>query len=166
MSAPKKVIVKESISELKALLKKSGCLIAPRIRMLIEIKKNEQAGISKRELADILGVNHNSVQTWRGLYLSGGIELLCSHKKTGFRPSVISKEEHLVIKSLLNNPANGLRGYNELMIYLEKEFNKKIKYNTLLKYCIKNFKSSVKVARKTHVKKDIDAVNTFKKTLL
>jgi len=166
MSAPKKVIVKESISELKAFLKKSGCLIAPRIRMLIEIKKNEQAGISKRELADILGVNHNSVQTWRGLYLSGGIELLCSHKKTGFRPSVISKEEHLVIKSLLNNPANGLRGYNELMIYLEKEFNKKIKYNTLLKYCIKNFKSSVKVARKSHVKKDIDAVNTFKKTLL
>jgi transposase len=100
------------------------------------------------------------------LYLAGGIELLCSHKKTGFRPSVISKEMHVVISSLLNDPQNGLRGYNELMIYLEKEFNKKIKYNTLLKYCIKNFKSSIKVARKSHIKKDIDAVNTFKKTSL
>lgn len=100
------------------------------------------------------------------MYLSGGIELLCSHKKTGFQPSIISNKEHEVISSLLNNPQNGLRGYNELMIYLENEFNKKIKYNTLLKYCIKNFKSSIKVARKSHVKKDIDAVNTFKKTSL
>lgn len=166
MSAAKIVTVKESISELKALLKKSSNLIIPRVRMLIEIKKNEEQGISKRELADLIGVNHNSIQKWRGLYLAGGIELLCSHKKTGFRPSVISKEMHVVISSLLNDPQNGLRGYNELMIYLEKEFNKKIKYNTLLKYCIKNFKSSIKVARKSHVKKDIDAVNTFKKTSL
>ncbi len=166
MSSPKQVIVKESISELKALLKKSRGLISPRVRMLIEIKKNEQIGISKRELAEMIGVNHNSVQTWRGLYIKGGIKLLCSHNKTGFRPSVINKEEHIAINNLLKNPNNGLRGYNELMLYLEKEFNKTIKYNTLLKYCIKNFKSSVKVARKSHVKKNIDAVNTFKKTSL
>ena len=99
-----------------------------RVRMLIEIKKNEEQGISKRELADLIGVNHNNIQKWRGLYLAGGIELLCSHKKTGFRPSIISKEMHVVISSLLNDPQNGLRGYNELMIYLEKEFNKKINH--------------------------------------
>ena len=35
----------------------------------------------------------------------------------------------------------------------------------MLKYCMRNFGSSVKVARKSHVKKDEQAVNAFKKTL-
>jgi hypothetical protein len=48
--------------------------------------------------------------------------------------------------------------------WIEKEFNKQVKYNTLLKYSIKNFGSKVKVARKSHVKKDEEAVSAFKKT--
>ena len=65
---------------------------------------------------------------------------------------------------MLNNPASGLRGYTELLTYLEKKFDTKFKYNTLLKFCIKNYKSSVKTARKSHVKKDVVLVDTFKKT--
>lgn len=42
MSSPKIVLVNESISEMKTLLKKSSNLIIPRVRMLIEIKKNEE----------------------------------------------------------------------------------------------------------------------------
>ena len=58
-----------------------------------------------------------------------------------------------------------LQGYVELKEWLEKEVGKTFNYNTLLFYCIRNFKSSVKVARKSHAKKDENAVNTFKKTL-
>jgi hypothetical protein len=46
----------------------------------------------------------------------------------------------------------------------EKESGKTFNYNTLLYYCIRNFKSSVKVARKSHVKKDEDQGISFKKT--
>ena len=46
----------------------------------------------------------------------------------------------------------------------EKEFKKELKYNTILKYAVKNFGSKVKVARKSHVKKDGESVITFKKT--
>lgn len=164
MSSPKQIIVKESISQLRQLQKKATPLIAPRLRVLIAIKKAGEQGISKRELAEMVGVNHNSVQTWRNSYIAGGIEALCSHGRTGFKPSVFTPAEHAAIEAKLRDPKNGLRGYVELQEWVEKEFAKSVKYNTLLKYSIKNFGSKIKVARKSHVKKDEKAVDSFKKT--
>jgi hypothetical protein len=45
-------------------------------------------------------------------------------------------------------------------------FKKEIKYNTLLKYTNREFGTSVKIARKSHVKKDLEAVSAFNKTSL
>lgn len=166
MSSPKHIVIKEKLTELKALLKKASPLIVPRLRVLIEIKKNEKIGISKRDIAKLVGVDPNSVQTWRTLYANGGLSALQKHNKKGFKPSVFSQEEHLAIEKKLKNPTNGLRGYIELLAWVEEEFKKKIKYNTLLKYSRKNFGSKIKVARKSHINKDEEAVNTFKKTLV
>lgn len=167
MSAPKSIIVKESIAELKKLLKTEPRLIFPRIRMLLEIKKHESTGgISKRMLADAIGVNHNSIQTWRTVYASGGVKQLISYKKNEGRPTILNDEEHQAIASKLNDSENGLRGYVELLDWVENTFKKKIKYNTLLKYTNREFGASVKVARKSHVKKDPEAVTSFKKTSL
>ena len=164
MSSPKIIVVKESTEKLMRLLKEAKPIIAPRLRMLIEIKKSKEFGLSKRELAKLIGVNHNSIQTWRKLYEHGGITKLCTHNKIGFRPSVIEKEEHELIEKKLKDPTNGLTGYKELQAWIESEFGKKIKYNTLLKYCIRNFGAKSKVARKSHIKRDTEAVNSFKKT--
>ena len=57
-------------------------------------------------------------------------------------------------------------GYVELLDWVENTFKKQIKYNTLLKYANREFGASVKVARKSHVNKDIEVVSTFKKTSL
>jgi transposase len=164
MAAPKNIAVAESLEELRRVLRNVSPFIAPRIKMLIEMKKYRESGISKRLLAEQIGVNHNSVQSWRTMYTSGGLTRLCSHNKKGFRPSVFTKNEHNLIADKLNDPKNGLRGYTELLEWIEEQFSKEVKYNTMLKYCIRNFGSSVKVARKSHVKKDEQAVDTFKKT--
>lgn len=163
MSNPKIVIVKESMSELKTLLKTSIPLIQIRVRFLMESKKHEQ-GISKRELAKLLYVNHNSIQTWRKLYEKGGIEALLSHNKSGFKPSILTNKEHEQIEAKLKDPKNGLRGYVELQNWIENEFGKTMLYNTVLKYSIRHFGSSVKVARKSHINKDEKKVVDFKKT--
>jgi len=135
--------------------------------MLLEIKKHEATGgISKRLLADIIGVNHNSIQTWRTVYITGGITELVKYTKNEGRPTILTDEEHQAIKAKLNNDKNGLRGYVELLDWVESTFNKEIKYNTLLKYANREFGASVKVARKSHVKKDLEAVSSFKKTSL
>lgn len=165
MASPKSIKVKESIKDLKQLLKSCPRLIIPRIRMLIEIKKHEDiGGVSKRNLADIIGVNHNSIQTWRTLYSDGGVAKLTDYIKNEGRPTILSKEEHKAIEKKLNDSKNGLRGYVELLDWFESTFKKEIKYNTLLKYTNREFGASIKVARKSHIKKDQEAVVAFKKT--
>ena len=104
MSAPKLIHVKESVSELKKLLKTTPRIIFPRIKMLLEIKKHEATGgVSKRILADAISVNHNSIQTWRTLYSKGGIELLIKYTKNEGRPTILTDEEHQAIKEKLND---------------------------------------------------------------
>ena len=164
MANPLNIEVKETIEELKKHLKRAKPMMVPRIQMLIEIKKNSPDGISKRELAERIGVNHNSIQSWRKIYSKNGIELLLSNNMKGNRPAILTEQEHQYIENILKNPTNGLRGYKELLTWVEKEFQKEVKYNTLLKYCIRHFGSKIKVARKSHVKKDMQAVDAFKKT--
>lgn len=164
MSSPKQIQVKESINELRKLQKNSIPMIANRIRVLIELKKHESTGISKRSVADIIGVNQNSVQTWRSMYISGGIDAILSYQKREGRPSVLSKEEHQKIEEKLKDPKNGLRGFTELQNWVEQEFEKTVLYNTLFKYSQRHFGAKVKVARKSHIKKDEQAVVAFKKT--
>ena len=164
MPSIKKMIIKETEKEIKKLLKESSPFIGQRLRVLLILKQNEEIGISKREVAKLAGVDPNSVQNWRTLYINTGIEGLMKHQKTGFKPSVFSAIDHQNLETKLNDSQNGLQGYVELKAWLEKESDKVFNYNTLLYYCIRNFKSSVKVARKSHVKKDENQVNTFKKT--
>ncbi len=167
MALPKSIQVKESLTELKELYRKATRLIAPRLRMLIEIKKHEDVGgISKRRLAELVGVNHNSIQTWRSVYVEGGIKQLTAYVKNEGRPTILSEQERQIMKAKLHDNKNGLRGYVELLDWAETTFKKEIKYNTLFKYTNREFKASVKVARKSHVKKDEEAVATFKKTSL
>ena len=164
MAGIKKIIINETEKEIKKLLKESNSFIGQRLRVLLILKQNEEKGISKREVAKLAGVDPNSVQNWRTLYITSGIKGLMKHQKTGFKPSVFNATDHQKLEAKLNDPQNGLQGYVELKAWLEKESDKVFNYNTLLYYCIRNFKSSVKVARKSHVKKDENQVKTFKKT--
>ena len=166
MSKPLIIFVKESVNELRALQRKHVALIGKRMQVLIEIKKHEKTGISKRDLSSLTGINHNSIVKWRKMYLQGGISVLLEHgRKGGFKPSVFIAEEHEKIKAKLHDPKNGLRGYKELLEWIRTDLNKEIKYITLVKYTQRHFGSKIKVARKSHVKKDDEQVAIFKKTL-
>ena len=164
MANAKILVIQETEKEIKSLLKQAIPFIGQRLRVLLILKQNEKTGISKREVAILAGVDPNSVQNWRTLYVKSGIEGLLTHKKTGFKPSVFNVVEHNMLQEKLTDPQNGLQGYVELKNWIETELNKEFNYNTLLFYCIRNFKSSVKVARKSHVKKDENSVAAFKKT--
>lgn len=166
MSLPKQIKIKESLLELKELQRKSGHLISKRIRVLIEFKKHGETGISKRMVSENTGVNHNSVTKWRNIYLTKGIEALLVHGRIGFKKSLIDIKSHKAIEKKLKDPRNGLRGYKELQQWVSKELKLEIAYNTLVKYAMRHFGSKIKVARKSHVKKDESLVTSFKKTLV
>ncbi|HEU0226888.1 MAG TPA: hypothetical protein VFQ86_04065 [Arachidicoccus soli] len=162
------VPVKETVKELRMLLKSSSVMMQPRIKMLIAMKKAGESGISKRELMDTIGAGSQSIHNWRTAYKQGGMELLLHNGRKGNagKPSVFTQEEHNKMEQKLKDPKNGLAGYVELQEWIETEFKKEVKYNTVLKYAARHFGSKVKVARKSHVKKDEKAVSTFKKTSL
>ena len=164
MSAPKTFKIKQSESELKKLMKNSVPMIAKRIHALIIFKRNENVGISKRLVAEEIGVNHNSVQTWRTLYMEGGIKLLMSHSKIGFKPSKITDDQELALKTQLNNPLNGMTGFIELLDWFNKSFKTELNYKTFHGFVVRKYKAKIKVARKSHIKKDEAAVAAFKKT--
>jgi transposase len=166
MALPLKITVTETIKELRALQRKNGELINKRLLVLIEIKKHEKTGISKRDLSEITGINHNSITKWRRVYNEFGIAPLLSHGRVGgFKTSVVTDEEHLKIEAKLNDPQNGIQGYKELLEWVKTDLLKDMKYITLVKYAQRNFGSKIKVARKSHVKKDESLVVDFKKTL-
>jgi transposase len=164
MSKAKHLYVKESVSELKKLLANHSVTICNRLRMLILIKNNEGTNFSKTKLGALLCVSSSSINIWRNLYEKGGLSLLLEDNRIGFKPSLISEEERAQIEAKLNDPTNGLRGYVELQDWISRVFNKTIKYNTLLKYCVRHFASKSKVARKSHIKKNLQAVEDLKKT--
>jgi transposase len=164
MSAPKTFIIKESLVEIKKLQKASIPLIAKRLHALLVFKQNENSGISKREVAQIIGVNHNSVQTWRNLYISGGIELLIHHSNIGYKPSIITPEQQCAIKEQMYKHENGFVGFVELLAWFDEKFNTQTNYKTFHGFVVRNFKAKIKSARKVHIKKDVKAVALFKKT--
>ena len=164
MSKPKLIIVKETVKELKKLQTGKSSLLIKRLNMLIELRKNGLLGVSKRQLAKTIGVDPNTIQSWRTLYLTEGIDGMLKHGRIGFKPSVFTKQEHAKIENKLSKPKNTLRGYKQLMTWINTELDKKVKYTTVVEYSKRHFGTKIKVARKSHVKKDDEKGETFKKT--
>lgn len=164
MSSPKTFTIKESESELKKLIKNSPAMVAKRLQALLVFKRNQDHGVSKRLVADEIGVNHNSVQTWRSRYVDGGIEMLMSHSNIGYKPSKINDEQEQAIKKQLNDPHNGMVGFIELLDWFNKTFQTEINYKTFHGFVVRKFNAKIKVARKAHIKKDAQAVEALKKT--
>lgn len=155
--------VKESLKELKHLLKTSPSHFSCKIRMLIEIKKSDVA-LSKNELADRVGVNHNSVQAWRTKYVEEGIDGLIKDGRIGFKPSIITPFAHKKIEKKLKAEEATFTSYKQLHEWVEKKLIKGVNYNSLRHYVKRHFGAKLKVPRKSHMRKDKEAVLTFKKT--
>jgi transposase len=164
MSNAKPLVVKEDAKELNRLRKGSSGTQNKRLLMLLEIQKENGTAVAKRDLAKRIGVDPNSITAWKKLYEQGGIAAVMADRRVGFKPSVVSAEEHRKIEQKLKDPENGIRGYVELLGWVKAELSKDMNYITLVKYTERHFGSKIKVARKSHVKKDGAAVESFKKT--
>lgn len=163
MSKAKDIEVKETAEQLKQLLKQqSKPMVRNRIIMLQQIKRT-QVALSKNELADLVGVNHNSIQKWRRLYEAGGISALLEHKQGGRRSVVIDTTTHAAIEKKLKSPSDAFISFEELRRWVDKHFIPGIKYVTLNAYVKKHFGAKLKAARKSHIQKDAAAVDDFKK---
>jgi transposase len=162
MSSTPIIEIKESLSELRNLLRRcSSRFIFLRLKMLLVLKKNAGC-LSRRKLSLKLGVSPSTVQIWRQKYIEGGIDALLSHNHKGTTSKIFGEAEHQFLVEKLTDPQNGVQGYTELQQLLSEHFGKEISYKALHSYCRRHFNSKIKVARKSHAKKDVSEVIAFK----
>lgn len=164
MANSKNIIVTESEIELKKLMRQQPVHLKNRVQMLLVLKRSEHS-LSKNELAAILKVNHNTAQSWRKTYSEKGINALLTDGRIGFKPSIITSEIHQAIEQRLTSPKDAFTSYVDLIKWIEDNYLPTgINYHTVNKYVKRHFGAKLKVARKSHVKKDQQAVEDFKKT--
>ena len=112
MAKPLQLRIKEGLPQLKGVLRKQPQHLRSRIQMLILMQEGKAH--SKRELAAALGVDPNSVQTWRSFYKKGGLIALLKFERGGFKPSIIAPKVHRAIETRLKNPIGAFNGYEQL----------------------------------------------------
>jgi transposase len=162
MAKPLYVNVKEDLPNLKSFLKKQPTHLKSRIQMLILLKKSKEP-LSKMELAKQLGVDPDSAQRWRKSYVDGGIEKLLEFKRTSNVKPLIEEHLKIELEKKLNNPTEGFRSYKEMHDWIKDNYLPTIHYQTVHKYSKRVFGAKLKVPRKSHINKDIEAVEEFKK---
>ena len=162
MSSRINLIVTESLQDLKRLYHKHPVHLHGRIQMLYLIK----SGItdSTKELSTRLLVVSRVIQRWKNDYLSGGMDNLLSYEKGKHKSNgIITPAISAVIKEQLSSPTSAFTSYIDLQQWLQENHLPTVSYRVVHHHATVKLKASLKVARKSHIKKDLAAVEVFKK---
>lgn len=162
MGKKAKLLVKESLAELQKLRKQQKTLTnQKRIITLLRIK--EETDETRKALANFLCVSIRTIERWVNTYKKGGIEKLLEIKPRKKSSKIITNEIHQELSEKLNDPHNPFLGYWEVKDWLVQHYDINVKYHTIRKYLITHFKTKVKRGRKSHIKKDPQAIEAFLK---
>mgnify|MGYP000285959294 CR=1 FL=1 len=164
MALPRKLIIKESIDFLET-LRRTSKSHRVKTRILFLLLKHEGKYTNQKDLSTFLDVSESSVRRWAKVYSESGLEEMLKISNGGKRREVVTGDIHDALKIKLNDSNNPFQGYTDAVLWVEHKFNRKIKYNTLRTYMIKQFGSKLKSPRKSHYKKDPDAEAFFKKPI-
>jgi len=163
MSRKCTIIIKESNKQLKSLISKEGNYrIRQRLMCLVYTKEHKFKG--QLELSNHLGIDYATIKRWLKQYREEDLESLLAFKTGGNRKSVINNTIHESLSEKLNNSSEPLLGYWDAVLWMKETHGIDVKYNTLRTYLIRHFKTKLKSPRKSHYKKDEQAIIAFKKT--
>jgi transposase len=155
--------IKEDLHELKALRnKEKNHRKKTRLQSLILTKENK---FKRREdLAAHLGIGFASLNRWTKVYKESGLDTMLEISSGGVRKHSVLEPIHDELKDKLHDSGNPLLGYWDAVLWIKDNFGLEVKYNTIRTYLIRNFKTKLKSPRKSHYKKDEQALEAFKKT--
>ena len=163
MSYKSKIHVKENLTYLRDLYNKEknkqGKL---KLQSLILLKENPD---KKQEyLASNLCIGYSTLRRWYSTYMNNGLEEFLLVKPGRGRKNIINLEIHEALAEKVNDSKAPLQGYWDAVRWVYEEFGIVIKYHTLRQYLIREFKTKLKTPRKSHYKKDEQAIEAFLKT--
>ncbi len=161
MPIVKNIEVQEEMTALKRLYRQVAHHLKSRLKMLIIAC--EEGVHSQRKLAERLKVDPNSVKAWKSTYAKSGLDGLLQDSRTGNHPSLIDEKTREALQAKLTHPTEAPRSYKELQQWVDEHHLSGIHYQTLRGYVKRHFGTKIKVVRKSHVSKDPQAVEQFKK---
>lgn len=154
----------ESLQELQKLHKKQTSVkTIKRSLWLLEFASTSEK-LKRIDTAKKAGITIKTQERWIKEYTTEGIEKFLSPKTIPRTSKIITKEIHEGLSKRLNSPSTPFLGYWDACNWVEQTYGVKINYQTLRCYLKKHFQSKLKVPRKSHVKKDDQAIEAFLKT--
>jgi len=157
------LLIKEDESELLSLKKTSKSLYSKnRLQALLLIKT--KAFKTRREVALAIGIHKRTLEHWTKEYSKVGIHSFIQDPRGGARRTCMSKTAHLQLQQKVNDSEHPFMGYKEALLWFKENISEDMKYNTLRTYLIRHFGTKLKMPRKSHYKKDEQAIEVFKKT--
>lgn len=163
MATARKFPIEESVSELIFLRKKQTLYrIEKRIIWLLELQKDHFK--TRDALATYLGINSRTQERWIKRYISGGIEELLTDKPKKITSRIITPEIHKGLSKRVNSSEQPFLGYWDAVQWVKDQYNVDVQYHNLRRHLIQHFKTKLKTPRKSHYKKDGNAVDAFLKT--
>ena len=155
--------ISQSVEQLKSIRsKESSARGKSRINALIHLK--EQTFRTRQELANHLQVHIRTLERWLSQYVLQGMNLMIKDAPKNKGSKIITKEIHEALKGRVSNSEDPFLGYWEAQKWVNENFDVQIKYQRIREYMIKHFKTKLKTPRKSHVKKDKQAIEAFLKT--
>lgn len=155
------ITIKEDLKELERLKRLQQSLAKEkRVIALIRISKSKDK--SRQALADHLGVNRKTLRLWIKEYHKGGIEAMLEIKPKRKESTIFTSEIHEALEKRVMDIHNSFKGYWDAQNWLKSEFGLDVKYQTVREHLIRHFDTKVKRPRRSHVKKDPEAVALFK----
>jgi len=97
-------------------------------------------------------------------YRKSGVSGIIIKPTRNKKSKIITPAIHQGLKEKLEDSNNPLHGYWDAQNWVLKEFGVQVQYHWLRQYLIKHFKTKLKTPRKSHYKKDEQAINAFLKT--
>lgn len=161
---PKKITIEieESVEFLQREHSKAqGLLKKDRIKTLLYIKEGNyhyQSDIGKK-----LGRAEKTIRGWLQEYSKEGYSSLLEVKSGGNNTKTISEKAQSFIAEKVQDANTTITSYVELQLLIEEELKESVAYGALYSHCKRNYKSKLKVARKSHHKKEEKAEELFKK---
>ena len=133
-----------------------------RVKALLMIKQGKVKYTS--EIAKKLRFSRRAIYDWLQSYKEGGIDGYLSVSSRGKRDEKLDNEEKEALSEKLKDASTDITSYVELTHWASGQFGKEIPYHVIYKFCRQRLNSRLKTARKSHHKKDEQAVEAFKKT--
>lgn len=133
-----------------------------RLKALLLIKTKKCLYV--KHVAKCVKYDKDTIHCWIRIYQNGGLAELLTMNSGGNGIKKISEPTHNALAEKLNDPSTTVTSYVELLNWVREHYQSDLKYGALRKYCRHHFKSKLKVARKSHIKKDPMAEEVFKKT--